>query len=94
MSNQYSINSDLNVTGTITSGSLSYTKTTYSAVQSVSISIDLTTYQMVEIILGQYYTGTNNVNVSLAYNGSSSFSEYCSIYVKNGAPTTTPRLFA
>jgi hypothetical protein len=66
-------------------------KTSFSAVASYDIPIDLTNNQRVEIVLDQWYAGTASVNASIQFNtggGSSNFSEYGVVFTKNTALTT------
>ena len=77
----------LDVSGTLKTISQTGLKTTFSGVANYSISIDLTSYQMIEIILHQNYT-VNSQNCSIQLNGGTNWTEYGAVFVKNGSLST------
>ena len=57
------------------------TNTTFSAVSSVNITIDLSTYQYVEILIRSNIS-TSGANVTLQYNSGTNFSEFLSQFIE------------
>ena len=77
----------LDVVGTLRTTAQTGQTTNFSGQASYVITVDLSTYQMVEIILRQSYT-VNNVNCNIRYNGTSTFGEYGAIFLKYSALTS------
>jgi hypothetical protein len=72
---------------TITSTAQAGVKTNFSGVSSYDVSIDLTTYQMVEIVIIQSQTNGSAVNCLIQYNSSVDWNEYYAVFQKYNVAT-------